>query len=644
MNSIVTGLVALALSAPPADAPAPGDTAPHTTPHATPSAPASPPPQFSENPAARDARMAWWREARFGMFIHWGLYSVAEGEWQGADTPGAGEWLLTNARITPEAYRAALLPRFNPVRFDAREWAALAREAGMRYVVITTKHHDGFCLWPSALTDDTVASTPFKRDVMQELSTAVRAEGLHMGWYHSIMDWTHPDYLPRRAWDARPADGAQFERYVAFLHGQLRELLTRYGPVDVLWFDGEWEPTWTHALGARTDDLVRALQPQIIVNNRVDVGRAGMAGFSASEHARGDFGTPEQTIPANGMPGRDWETCMTMNDTWGFKRSDTNWKSARTLIRMLCDIASKGGNFLLNVGPRGDGSIPPESVERLRAMGAWLRVNGEAIYGTSAGPFPRAQPWGRATLRTAPAAHAGAATGALAPATAPVGARPKGAAAGTPTTLYLMVFEWPADGVLRVPGLAGTVLGARVLGAPADSPAPAARATDAGLEFTLPPAAPDADCSVVAVEFAGAPTVTDAPVVPRDDGTLVCGAADAATTGPLGYEERFRNLGFWTDRACAATWTARANAAGRYRVVVEYAAAPGCGGEIEVAVGERALRAPLPARGSWGDFAAVDIGTVEWPGPGAVPVRARAAAMPGEAFVNLRAITFVPVR
>lgn len=594
--------------------------------------------------------MDWWRNARFGMFIHWGLYSVAEGEWNGVDVPGAGEWLLTNARITPEAYRAALLPRFNPVKFDARQWAALAREAGMRYVVITTKHHDGFCLWPSELTDYDVASAPFKRDVMQELSTAVRAEGLHMGWYHSIMDWTHPDYLPRRAWDKRPAEDAQFERYVESMHGQLRELLTRYGRVDVLWFDGEWEPTWTHALGARTDDLVRALQPQVIVNNRVDVGRAGMAGFSASEHARGDFGTPEQTIPANGLPGRDWETCMTMNDTWGFKRSDTNWKSARTLIRMLCDIASKGGNFLLNVGPRADGTIPPESVERLRAMGNWLRVNGDAIYGTEAGPFPRPMPWGRATQRERAGGAGAPAAGATPDSTSAPGARDGGGgvadapAPGSTTTLYLMVFEWPTDGVLRVPGLGGRVRSARVLGAPAVAPAPVTRGTEDGLEITVPREPPNADCSVVAVEFTGAPVITEMPTLPGADGVLVCSAADARITGSLAFEAHGKNLGFWTDPASTARWSARMPMGTPCRVSVEYAAAPGCGGEIEVTVAGHALRATLPPRTGWSDYATQVVGDITWPGAHAVPVEVRAVRMPGEAFVNLRAVAFTPVR
>ena len=353
----------------------------------------------------------------------------------------------------------SLLPKFNPTKFDPKAWARMAKEAGMGYVVITTKHHDGFALWDSKVSDYTVMHTPFKRDVMKELSEAVRGEGMQMCWYHSIMDWHHPDYVPRRAWDKRPSDPKSFPRYVQYMDAQLRELLTNYGKIGILWFDGEWENTWNHDWGKKTDDLVRSLQPSIIVNNRVDSGRAGMEGFTKDEHARGDYGTPEQTIPANGMPGKDWETCMTMNDTWGYKSSDEHWKSSTTLIRMLCDIASKGGTFLLNVGPRADGTIPPASVERLHRMGEWMRVNGSAIHGTDASPFPRKFPWGRVT-------------------------RAAGTGSGAPgTTLNLIVFEWPKDGILHLPGIGNQPLpGATVLGAPGR--APKVSRDDAGIVVT----------------------------------------------------------------------------------------------------------------------------------------------------------------
>ncbi len=572
----------------------------------------------AETKEERDARMKWWRDARFGMFIHWGLYSNAAGQWKGKEVPGAGEWLLYSGKVDPVEYRAALQPIFNPVKFNADEWARTAKDAGMQYVVITSKHHEGFCLWDSALTDYDVMNTPFKRDIMKELSEAVRAQGLHMGWYHSIMDWTHPDYLPRREWDKRPADKTSFPRYVQYMHGQLKELLTKYGKIDVLWFDGEWEDTWNHDWGKATDDLVRQLQPQIIVNNRVDTGRAGMEGFSSGEAQRGDYGTPEQTIPPNGMPGRDWETCMTMNDTWGFKTSDTHWKSSRELIRMLCDIASKGGNFLLNVGPRGDGTIPPESVERLHAMGEWLRVNGSAIYGTQASPFPRPLPWGRATQR----------------------------AQGADTVLNLMVFDWPADGVLRLPGLGNEVRSATLLTAPGQPAAPSIRATRTaeGVQLGVPTAAPAGEVPVIQLVLAGAVNVAPQYITPAADGAVTCSAKDAVVTGSIQYEARYDNLGWWRDTVSAATWQVRVPTAGAYQVSLTYACNASCGGQAQVQVGSTTLPITLPPRTDWGDFGTVVAGTATLPANTPVSITVNALTKPGEAFINLRSVVLTPLR
>ncbi|MGH7151985.1 MAG: alpha-L-fucosidase, partial [Planctomycetota bacterium] len=270
---------------------------------------ANPPPGPSPRASGseRDQRMDWWREARFGLFLHWGLYAIPGGEWK--DATGHGEWIRDTARIPLEVYER-LLPKFDPVGFDADAWARAARAAGMRYVVITSKHHDGFCLFDSEETEWDVASTPFGRDILGELAEACRRHGLRFCTYHSIMDWHHPDYLPRRTWETRAADGADFDRFERYLHSQVREIVERYHPA-VMWFDGEWEPTWTHERGLRLFRLCRSLDPSMIVNNRVDVHRGGMAGFSRSEEAVGDFATTEQEIPATGLPGVDWETCMT---------------------------------------------------------------------------------------------------------------------------------------------------------------------------------------------------------------------------------------------------------------------------------------------------------------------------------------------
>ncbi|MGD9689265.1 MAG: alpha-L-fucosidase [Phycisphaerales bacterium] len=337
-------------------------------------------------------RLAWWREARFGMFIHFGVYAVAGGKW--GDRTDYGEWLRQEARIPVGEYEK-LAERFNPAQFDARAIARAARAAGMRYIVITTKHHDGFCLFKTATTDWSVERTPFKRDIMKEMAEACRAEGLKLGWYYSIMDWHHPDYVPRRDWETdRSADGADFERYVAYMKAQLRELLTNYGEIGVLWFDGQWERTWTDERGRDLEAFVRGLQPGIIINSRVGHG-GGMSHGVDGRHL-GDYATPEQYIPET-PPAGDWETCMTMNNHWGYCEADRAYKSSTDLVGKLAEIASKGGNFLLNVGPTGTGRIPEESIERLRDIGAWMDRHAAAIRGTERGPFPAGFPWGVCT-------------------------------------------------------------------------------------------------------------------------------------------------------------------------------------------------------------------------------------------------------
>lgn len=347
-----------------------------------------------ETQAEKDVRMEWWREARFGMFIHWGLYAIPAGEWDGKTN--YAEWIRRRAEIPHETYNQ-FVDQFNPVEFDADAWARMAKEAGMKYMVITSKHHDGFCLFPSDYTEFDIASTPFKRDILRELTKACKRHGIEMCFYYSIMDWNHPGW-PAMDWETNPPPGeSNMEEYTVFMKHQLCELIKRYDP-GVIWFDGEWEEPWTHEAGKDLYQYVRELKPDIIINNRVDKGRRGMKGFTKEGEFRGDFGTPEQQIPDQGIPGVDWESCMTMNRHWGWNKSDDKWKSTEDLVHKLIDIASKGGNFLLNIGPKADGTFPQESIERLAGIGEWMQVNGEAIYGTSASPYP-APDWGRFTQK-----------------------------------------------------------------------------------------------------------------------------------------------------------------------------------------------------------------------------------------------------
>jgi alpha-L-fucosidase len=442
-----------------------------------------------------DQRMAWWREARFGLFIHWGLYAIPAGEWKG-QTDHA-EWILTTAQIPVEEYER-FAPQFNPARFDAAEWVKMAKNAGMKYIVITSKHHDGFCLFDSQETGyDIMDATPFKRDILGELAEECRKQEIKMCWYHSIMDWHHPDYLPRRGWEDRPAEGANFDSYVSYMKSQVKELVTSYGEIGVLWFDGEWESTWNRERGEDLYWFVRGLQPDIIINNRVGKGRAGMTGTYDPLTASGDFGTPEQEIPDTGL-GYDWETCMTMNDHWGYNKNDNNWKSPEDLIRKLIDIVSKGGNFLLNVGPTAEGLFPQASIDRLEAMGDWMGQYGESIYGTTASLFEGLD-WGRSTTKG--------------------------------NKIFLHVFDWPEQGgILEVPGLLSRVQTAHLLGQTKGQ-------LDVEYESSLarisvPRNAPNPVASVIVLEFDSTPEVAHPPVL-ESDGEIFCESHEVALSSQM---------------------------------------------------------------------------------------------------------------
>jgi alpha-L-fucosidase len=347
-----------------------------------------------ETKEQRDERMAWWREAKFGMFIHWGIYAIPAGEWNGKIYGGISEWLMAHADIPRGTYER-LAPQFNPVDFDAAEWVRIAKAAGMKYLVITSKHHDGFAMYDSKVSDyDIVYRTPYNKDILKPLSEECKKQGIRFCTYHSILDWHHPsqypnydDYYkaleeaegddkPELSWNVYGNNKMKPNRkrdYIDYMKAQLKEIITEYDP-EVMWFDGGWTEWWTPDDGKEIHDFLWTLYPDLIINNRA-------AGTMEMELVMGDFGTPEQSIPGK-RGARDWESCMTMNDSWGYKRSDPNWKPTSVLLTNLIDIASKGGNFLLNVGPNDRGVIPDESVIRLKEMGDWLKVNGEAIYGT----------------------------------------------------------------------------------------------------------------------------------------------------------------------------------------------------------------------------------------------------------------------
>ena len=349
-------------------------------------------------------KMDWWKEAKFGMFIHWGVYSVPAGTYKRKEVNGIGEWIMNRGKIPVLEYKA-YAQQFNPTKYDPDAWVKIAKEAGMKYLVITSKHHDGFALFNSKVTDwNMVDATPYGKDLLKPLAEACHREGIRLGFYYSqAQDWNHPGGATSGGhWD-NSQDGSMDEYIEKIAVPQLKEILSNYGQVDILWWDTPADMTQERA--EKFLPVIRKY-PNLITNNRLG------GGF------QGDTETPEQFVPATGFPGRNWETCMTMNDTWGYKSTDHNWKSPEVIIRTLIDIVSKGGNFLLNVGPTSKGLIPKPSIERLKEVGQWMKTNGEAIYGTTASPFPYLS-WGRCTQKG--------------------------------YKLYLHVFNWPKDEKLSVP-------------------------------------------------------------------------------------------------------------------------------------------------------------------------------------------------
>jgi alpha-L-fucosidase len=554
---------------------------------------------------SEEERTGWFREARFGMFIHWGLYALLAGEWNGRRLAAdqIGEWIMKFLRIPAEEYRK-LAAGFNPVRFNADAWARLAKDAGMKYVVITAKHHDGFAMYYSRVSGyNIVDATPFGRDPMRELAEACRKEGLRFCFYYShAEDWDHPDAIGND-WDY-PADEAnQFERYLREKSiPQMEELLTEYGPLGLIWFD---RGIPTAEQGRRFADLVHRLQPGCLVNGRVG---------HYDQELLGDY----QSLNDNGMPDGGieelWETPQTLNDTWGFRKDDTNWKSAREVVRKLVEIVSKGGNYLLNVGPTAEGEIPAASVEILREVGQWVAANGESVYGTTASPFTDL-PWGRCTVRG--------------------------------NRLYLHVFDWPADGRLGLTGLGNPVRRAWLLTDPQQSGLPVRRG-EQQVWIDVPERAGDATGTVVVVEIEGEPEVEPAVVAQGDDGLVRLDYVTAKTAGKA--TKRFNrkggyHIGKWTGPEDTVRWTFEIHRPGSFQVEIEYAALSAWQGRaFTVTIDETALEAEVAATGDWYEYGRFDLGTVDLLDPGRHTVAIRPSGDGASPLMYLRGLRLVPER
>ncbi len=542
--------------------------------------------------------MQWWREARFGLFIHWGIYSVPAGVHRGKEMgPRIGEWIQQEMKIPVTDY-AAYATQFNPVKFDAEAWVRIAKYAGMKYIIITSKHHDGFAMFKSAASAfNVVKATPFKRDVLKELAAACQKHGLKLGFYYSqAQDWHHAGGAARGgSWD--PAQQGDMLNYIKTIAvPQVKEILTQYGPIAVLWWDTPDNPprSMTREMADLLAPLTK-LQPGIITNNRLGAGYLG------------DTETPENRVPATGYP-RDWEACMTMNNTWGFKSYDHDWKSSEQLIRNLVDIASKGGNLLLNVGPTSAGEIPGPSVERLQQIGAWMQQNSESIYATTASPFKRLA-WGRATQK--------------------------------PGKLYLNVFQWPKDGALVVPMRSGAKK-AYLLNAPGQ--ALSFTSTPEGLRVRLPTSAPDPISSVVVLEGVG--TVDPLPPPPlaqAADGTLtlLCDAADLSGKGLKIEGNTQLNLAGWTVADAYPQWDVQIDRPGSYDVTaLAFIPAAQAGTPFTLAVGSTTLRGQTPATGK--DYQTVALGTIRIEQTGPMVITLKPGQLSGREFMRLRSLTLKP--
>lgn len=546
-------------------------------------------PHAHETAGQKDARMKWWREARFGMFIHWGLYAVPAGVWKGKPIDGIGEWIMNTAKIPVDEY-AALAPQFDPVQFDADKWVAVAKAAGMKYIVMTAKHHDGFAMFHSADPFNIFDATPFKRNPIAEMAAACKKAGIKFGVYYSqAQDWHHAGGAAYGGhWD--PKQDGDLHAYVRDVAApQLQELM-KFKPA-VLW--------WDTAVPMSKEDIDRLTAPlpaSIIMNNRLGNGILG------------DTETPEQTIPATGFPGRDWETCMTINDTWGYKSTDHNFKSTETLLTNLIDIASKGGNYLLNVGPDAQGVIPGPEVDRLAEIGAWLKRNGRSIYGTSASPYRRLPFKGRATVKG--------------------------------NSLFLHVFEAPA-GHLTLSGLATPVKsvevvdGGRKIGFKQDG--------DRTLELdgTVPMRA-DGLPTVLEVKLAARPVVIQAePTIELTGRGRVLSADDATLTGSLQVEHSPSNIGYWTNQSDTVAWKVTAKEAFRGPVSLEYSCDKGAeGSTIAVLVDgkETPVRWTVEGTESWSNYRWATLpGEIEVPA-GVHEVKIMVRSKPGYAVMNLRGL------
>lgn len=569
-----------------------------------------------ETPSQRDARMQWWRDAKFGMFIHYGLYSGLEGKLDGKEYGGGAEWIQDYSGTESDKYAKMTLPLFKPQRGCASAWVKLAREAGCQYAVLTSKHHEGFALFDTRESYFNSQKTN-GFDIVREFSDSCRKNGLKIGFYHSVIDWHHPNYdwkqakgLPYPEGNKATHTELDHAKYQKFLHAQVNELVSNYGDIDILWWDYsstdfDGEKAW------RAPELiaeVRGKQPGIIMNNRLYASHNTDGPLVVTETANGDFTTPEQHIPDSGIPG-DWEVCMTLNGTWGYAAHNHNWKSNDTLIRGLADTVSRGGNFLLNIGPKADGSLPEETVKSFKAISEWMKINSEAIYGTRANPFRHAFPWGVVTQKG--------------------------------EDLYLIIYEMPQDRLLKLPFRGEGKITAAALKEP--SRLLPVKQGDNGLSIDL--AHVEVVPSATVVKVSGRGEVIEGTFPEKGTFTLTPESAQLGDGQKLEKKEEKNHVGFWTEKV-PLSWVLNGAGDGQYEVSICYSGKGETGHtpvKVSVSPGDSGFVWEVRSTGGWDTFKWEKVGTVSLP-KGKSTITLQPQEKPAIGVANIREVILTPVK
>lgn len=567
----------------------------------------------------QEQRMKWFNEARFGMFIHWGLYAAAGGIWKDEVYPQHySEWIQTWANIPSGEYSKVLKPQFTAAKFDADEWAKLARSAGMKYVIITSRHHDGFSIFNSeeefaknnSVTGGTNIS-PEGRDLYGELVTAFKNQGMKVGAYYSLLDWQHPDsYEAFQFNENKDKHVPNHEVYKEYMYNQIRELAQNYDALDVLWPDFSRKDREGEAWGTKRilQDLIR-WRPNILVNNRF---------WNGLENKNGDMGTPEKYVPPTGLEGMYWEASHTMNESYGYSKHDEKWKSYGKIIQLFVETVSKGGNFLLNVGPDAEGLIPDKAVDLLTQVGEWMDVNSESIYGTTASPFS-ALDWGYATQK-------------------------KG-------KLYLHVFDMPAEEELRLP-IHNKIK--KIYPLANKKQKLKSRQEEKELIISLS-AVYEEQPVVFVVEYEGDLKVFEQKITSQRDGSLLLTADNAKLTATKGMRlqgashnnpDKPNGIAGWSSVEDEVSWIVNGNRPGTYKIWLSYLPSKGKSGEVEVLVNDRSYAAILKEGEAEKEFLEIEVGKVELTqaelGSSGIHVVLKMKELSGEELPEIEGVKLIP--